>query len=163
MKNLDQYIHDHKDLFDEEPENGHFERFQQKVNKENNKVVMLRWGASIAASIVLLLSVGTFWMYTHQSDDSIALCETSTDMKLCYMDKMNEVAYQIYGLTKDMDQWDRQQIIEDVQNIIDATNDDFKSEIPEELPKDEADSILSDYYQHNLNSLQNIAETLKEE
>ena len=159
MNSLEQYISENKSLFDEEPEAGHFERLQQKMNRRNGKVIALRWSMSIAASIAILLTAGVLWHNSGQPG-GILLCENVSDMKICYLDRMYEVAGQIEKLVVDFDQWDRQELLNDVQNIIDAVSDDFESEIPEELPDDRAKAILSDYYRQNLESLEIIVQTI---
>jgi hypothetical protein len=161
MNRLEQYICDNKSQFEEEPAAGHFERLQQKINRKSGKIILLRWGISIAASIIILFSIGIFWQNTGKQDNILAMCENSSDMKICYLDKMNALATQIELLSESLDQWDQQQVMIDVQNIIDIADSDFESEIPKELPAKEAKLILSDYYRQNLESLEMIAEELR--
>jgi len=152
MNRLEEFISNHKNLFDVEPPTGHFERLQEKMNPKSGRIIALRWGLSIAASIAVVLSV---WQYTAKQN-GMMICENATDMKICYLDRMNEVASQIELLIRDFDQWDRQDVMNDVQNIIDTVKDDFESEIPEEVPDDVAKAILADYYRQNLESLEMI-------
>ena len=159
MSYLEQYIRDHKNLLDEEPATGHFERLQQKMTRRHGKIIALRLSISIAASIFLLFSAGIVWKNSGKQD-RIILCENVSDIKICYLDRMYEVAGRIEELVVDFDQWDRQELLNDVQNIIDAVSDDFESEIPEELPDDRAKAILSDYYRQNLESLEIIVQTI---
>ena len=161
MNRLEQYVRDHKNLFDEEPATGHFERLQEKMNRKPRQIIAWRWGISIAASIALLISAGIIWLYPGKQNDLTVVCENANDMKICYLDKMNAVADKIEALSQNLDQWDKQQVMTDVQNIIDAANSDFGNEIPEELPEDKAKSILSDYYRQNLEGLNMIAEKLR--
>ncbi len=163
MSRLEQYIRDNKNQFDEEPIAGHFERLQQKMDRTSGRIVALRWSISIAASVAILLSAGIIWQYAGKQDDMMAMCENTNDMKVCYLNKMNAVADQIEELTREFDQWDQQQVMTDVQNIIDATSNGFENEIPEELPDDKAKKILSDYYRQNLESLEMIERRVKSE
>ena len=160
MSYLEEYICEQKSLFDEEPATGHFERLQQKMIRRRGKIITLRRSISIAASIVLLFSAGIVWQNSGKQD-RIILCENVSDMKICYLDKMYEVAGRIEELVVDFDQWDRQELLDDVQNIIDEVSDDFESEIPEELPDNLAKEILSDYYRQNLESLEMIVESIR--
>ena len=159
MDNLEKYICDHKSLFDEEPAAGHFERLQEKINHNNVKIIPLRWSISIAATIAILLSAGIVWQKSVKQNE-LTSCENASDMKICYLEKMNTVAAHIEELIKDFDQWNRQDVLNDVQDIIDTVNDDFESEIPEELPDDMVKAILSDYYQRNLEGLEMIVESI---
>ncbi len=163
MNHLEQYIRKNKSQFDEEPETGHFERMQQKINRIHHKTIMMRWSVSAAASVIVLLSIGVLWLYTGKTDPVIMMCENTDDMKRCYLNKMNDMAGQIEELTRDFDQWDQQQVMSDVQNIIDTVNSDFENEIPEELPDEATKSILADYYRQNLESLKMIKQKVKSE
>ena len=161
MNRLEEYICDHKSLFDEEPETGHFERLHQRMEHQRRKNVVLRWTASVAASLVLLFSVGIIRQYIGTHDSVTAVCENVIDQKACYLDRMNTVASHIDALTMDFDLWDRQQVMTDVQNIIDAADSGFENELPDELPDETAQSILADYYQRNLESLNGIVKILE--
>ena len=160
MNRLEQYIHDHKGLFDEEPADGHFRRWQQKTEHKHRKTVVLQWAVSVAASLVLLFSAGIIWQETEKQKTELALCGNADNLKICYLDKINNVAGQIEHLTKDFDQWDQRLVMDEVHNIIEAI-DNFEDEIPVELPEEKVKLILADYYQRNLDSLVEIIETIK--
>jgi len=153
---LEQYVRDNGKLFDEEPAAGHFERLQGKISRESRKTLALRWSAFIAASIMAAI----VWQYAARQTSMPVVCENAGDMKGCYLSKMNDVAGRIATLTEDFDPWERQQVMSNVQEILDAVNGDFESEIPEELPDDKARAILSDYYRRNLEGLEMIQQTI---
>ena len=168
MNRLEEYIRDHKRLFEEEPEAGHFERLQQKMTRvvkcrdaarHVSTIRTLRWAIPIAASIALLLTAGLVWQHAARQN-GIMTCENASDMKICYLEKMNRVAGQIETLVSDFDQWDRQQVMSDVQEIIDAVNGGFESEIQGEVPDGMAKTILADYYRQNLEGLEMIVRTI---
>ena len=167
MNHLEEYIRSHKSLFDEEPAAGHFERLAQKMNRENAAThptgsrqsrkessgrLILRWSVAFAASIAILLSAGLIWQNAMKPNGTL-VCEKTADMKICYLDKMNVIADHIEKLISEFDQWDRHDIMTEVQNIIDSADSDFESELPEELPDNLAKAILSDFYQQNLEGL----------
>ena len=163
MKKIDQYIKKHQQAFDEEPAAGHFERFQQKMNAQKSKSISFhRWTVIAAASLLLLLSLGVALQqrFTRQAG-LITLCENSADMKQCYMAKMNDAAFQIEALTKkfDLNEWEREFVMDEVQEILQSISN-FEEELPEELPEELTNSILSDYYQRNLESLNTIVQNL---
>ena len=157
MNRLEEFISNNKSLFDEEPATGHFERLQKKIDRKSGRIIALRWGLSIAASIAVLLTV---WQYV-EKQNGMEVCENATDLKFCYLDRIDVVANQIETLISDFDQWDRLEIMNDVQNIIDAVNSDFESELPEELPDDLAKAILADYYRKNLEGLEMIVKAIR--
>ena len=161
MNNLEKYIRENKSRFDEEPQAGHFERLQEKVNRKSGRIAALSWGVSIAASIAIVLTVGIIvQQQTGKQKNETFICENVGNMKSCYLKKMNVVAGQIETLSKNLDEWDRLQVMNDVQNIIDTAHSGFESEIPEELPEKQAKAILSDYYRQNLEGLEMIKKDL---
>jgi len=157
MNKLEQYISDRKSQFEEEPSTGHFERMQQKISRKSGRIVALRWTVSLAASIALLFSAGVIWQHIKSPDGKTMVCENTVDMKSCYLNKMNAVAARIETLTENLDSWDRQQVMTDVQNIISEAGSSLENEIPKELPAKEANLILSNYYRQNLESLEMVA------
>ena len=163
MNKLELFIQKNKTQFEEEPAAGHFDRLQQKMNRKSRRIVALRWSISIAASVAFVFLIGMIWQHTGKQNNQLFICESALDMKACYLDRMNAVAVDIEALSKDLDQWDRQQVLTDVQNIIDVASSDLDIEIPVELPKERAKAILSDYYRQNLESLEMIVEELKVE
>ena len=159
MNCLEEYIRNHKNLFDEEPATGHFERLQQRINRKSGRVIALRWTVSIAASIAILFAAGILWQHSGKQTNML-VCENASDLKICYLDRMNDVASRIETLISDFDPWDWQDVMNDVQNIIEVAGN-FESEIPEELPEDKTKAILSDFYRQNLESLEMIAQSIK--
>ena len=133
-----------------------------RVEKQNKTIrtihPALRWTISIAASIAVLFAAGILWQYSGKQKNML-VCENAADMKICYLDKMNLVAGQIETLIKDFDKWDQQDVMNEVQNIIEAAGD-FDREIPEELPEDRTKAILSEFYRQNLESLEMIAQII---
>jgi len=161
MDKFEKYVIDNKSLFEEEPQSGHFDRLQQKMNRKSGLIVALSWSISVAASIAIVLLISIMLQNNRGKDDFLALCENADDMKLCYMEKMNEVAGQIEILTKDFDLWERQEVLTEVHEIINTADSGFDIDIPEELPENQAKEILSDYYRQNLESLEMIADELR--
>ena len=174
MNRLEEYIRNNKNLFDEEPATGHFERLQQKINHKTLQTTkcrnaerhtattkILRWSISIAAFIAILFTVGMIWQYVGRQNSVIMVCENANDIKICYLDQMYAVASHIEELVSDFDPWDQQEVLTDVQNIIEAADSDFESELPGELPDDVAKTILSDYYRKNLEGLERIVQSIK--
>ena len=148
MNRLEQYVRAHKSFFEEEPADGHFERLLQRESRKR----VWRTCIPIAASIAILLTSGAIWMhFTGQNS-----CEDAANMKICYLDKMVTLANSIEESIIDFDQWDRQQVMSDVQSILEAVSSGFENEIPDELSPKKVKSILSNYYQQNLESLEMI-------
>ena len=157
--NLEKFIRDNKSLFDEEPPAFHYERFIKKIERKQGRTVSLLGTLSIAASIAIIILASIIWL-NYPKHNLITQCENADDMKICYLEKMNKAASQIEELITDLDQWDRLQVMSEVQDIIDAVSCDFESELPEELPNDLAKKILADYYRQNLEGLEMVINQL---
>jgi hypothetical protein len=162
MNHLEEYIKQNKALFEEEPETGHYERLLEKQNRRRHTRTMLRWSIAAAASIALVFAIGVNRQPDAPIPPEVVLCENTDDMKMCYLDKMNTVADQIRLLTDHLDTWDKKIVLDDMQNIIEATHNGLADELPEELLPEIRHSILSDYYRKNLESMHTIVEALKE-
>ena len=162
MKKLETYINENQHRFEEEPNTGHFNRFQQKTNRKRN-LTIVKWSVSVAASICILVSAGIMlYQYDSHGNNLAMSCENARDIRACYLNKMNALAEKIETLTQDFDQWDRMEVMLAVRNIIDSTTNSFlESDLPDELPKERARIILSDYYQQNLQGLELIAQVVQ--
>jgi len=163
MNSLEKYIKDNKGQFDEEPAKGHFERLQQKMTRRSSekRIAAIRWGMSIAASIAILFIAGAIFLRTDTTQEQFVVCETSSDMKICYMEKITVLASRIEELVVDFDYWDRQEVMGDVLYIIETVSGDFDSEIAEEVPEAMAKEILSEFYRQNLEGMEMIEEKVK--
>ena len=163
LSKLEKFLHDNRRLFDEEPPMGHFERLKQKMTDKPTRIISWRASLSIAASIAILATVGIVWLNPAKEHETLVVCEDTGDMKFCYLERMNVVAEKIEMLVMDFDVWDRQEVMNDVQSIIETVNSDFESELPEELPEDLMNAILSDFYRQNLEGLEMIHHTIESE
>jgi len=161
MNKIEQYIHENKILFEQEPPSGHWERMQQKMNQKPYRRNFLQWSMSIAASVAIICAAVFVFQYVKKTNDSTMVCENTPDMRSCYLSKMNLIAGKIAILTKDMDPRDQQQVLSAVQSIIGMAQNGIENEIPKELPNTETRSIVSSYYKQNLESLESIEQRLK--
>jgi hypothetical protein len=170
MDKLKTYIDRHRTEFDaEEPTAGHFERLKVKLAAQQrptaSRRVLKYWPLySVAASVILLLSIGTVGLLFPNRPDSppdmaATICDDPATMKYCYLDKMHDVASYIDQLTENIDPFVRETLQIEVANIIDDTQS-FEKELPTELSPENAQVILVGYYQHHLETLQDIAQTL---
>jgi hypothetical protein len=162
MDILKKYIEENRQAFDcVEPTNGHFERMFEKAANQKNKSKFnyskAFWSYSIAASLLLALTLGI--VFTHLSkktENSELLCTNAKNMKRCYIRQMENVASNIENLSKKYDEFTKDDINTEVKNIIEMSHY-FEYELPQELSNAKKAAIMSDFYQHNLNTLQDIA------
>ena len=170
MDTLKTYINSHRQEFDaEEPTAGHFERLQAKLAARQKPTTVrrafrYRLFYPVAASVMLLLSLGIGWLLfpnrpDNPSDLTTTICDDPATMKDCYLNKMHDVAMYIDRLAENTDPFVRESLQMEVASIIDDTQS-FEQELPAELSVENAQAILADYYRHHLETLQYIVQTL---
>jgi hypothetical protein len=167
MDKLKTYIDKYRSQFDaEEPAAGHLERLEAKLaalqQRTANRRIVRRWYLyAAAASALLLLSLGINWLFPekHTENQSIEICDDPATMKYCYLTRMQDTAALIDKLTENADPFVRQAVQMEVASIIED-NRSFDKELPLELPPERAQAILANYYQHHLETLQYIVQTL---
>ena len=85
MKDLDKIFQENRAVFDTyEPDDGHFKRFEQKLNKFNSKKKTFTIGYILKAAVVAVLVVlSGLWVYDNYNEailkDGIALREISPE------------------------------------------------------------------------------------
>jgi len=156
MEKVAQYIKDHAAAFDEEPQSGHYERFQQKQQRAHRqKRVRMLARLAAAACIAVMLSLGIVYRPA-APDNRVTLCENSHDMQGCYLSQLTDMAAEIERLTQNLDTWNRTLVADEVGYIM-LSAEEIESLLPETLPADENNKILAGYYKNSLESLQTIA------
>ncbi|NOY36664.1 MAG: hypothetical protein GXO83_03725 [Chlorobi bacterium] len=66
MTDLERYIINHRDTFEQEPEKGHADRFQRKMaRQQRRKLVQLMWPATKIAAVILLIIFSGMWIIDH--------------------------------------------------------------------------------------------------
>jgi len=65
MKDLEKIIHENRSVFDSfEPDDGHFERFEQKLVRYNKKQKSFSYGLLLkAAAVAVLVVISGLWVY----------------------------------------------------------------------------------------------------
>ena len=160
MENLENYINNNLEAFDEEPTNDHYQRFQNKRQKtQRRKTVFLTTQIAIAASLLLFITLNILPPQEHPNE--LIICEQSDDMKACYLSQMHDIASHLETITEGMDVWNRQIVDNEVNSIINSI-DDIEFYIPEELPVEESKQILAACYQQKVEGLQGIVELVNE-
>jgi hypothetical protein len=162
---IQEYIQNNLPAFDEEPAAGHLERFRAKQKRAHRRRTTARFVLpAVAASVALLLVAGIVAeRRTARPAEGlaggVALCEQAVDMKSCYLGRMNDVAAQIRELSQTFDEGLRQEVLDEVDDLLD-TSGDIEREIPGELPDEDANNLLRNYYRQHLESLQSIRDAM---
>ena len=166
MDKLKTYINSHRAEFDtDEPTQGHFERLEAKLTAvqkpSTGRRALKYWPFYAAASVVVLISLGiNEFLFKNQKDNPIeVICNDPSTMKLCYINKMQNTAMLIDQLTENDAPLMRQVLQMEVAGII-KDNQLFDTELPDELSSERAQAILAGYYEHHLETLQDIVQIL---
>ena len=103
MKNLDKIIQENRQSFDSyEPNDGHFERFEQKLLEFNKEKKSFNLGYLLkAAAVTILVVLSGLWVYDHtgnKTNNGIALSEISPEygeVEMYYTHLVNEKYHEI--------------------------------------------------------------------
>jgi hypothetical protein len=169
MNDLRNHIDKNRNLFDDrEPVEGHFERFEERLNRhaqENERKRRLKvrfWGTiSVAASIVFVIT--GIWAYKSSNDNDSAKENFSefTETEAFYKGQMDEQIAGIYCKLAKADDETRAILEKDLEDIIeDAAN--FAEEIRDVENEELATFYLVEHYAANLDALQFINDKLGE-
>jgi hypothetical protein len=172
MRKWRNYIKENPSFFDDqEPEEGHFERFEERLNRstqrDNNKRTALikRVSAfSIAASIAILVLVGIrFFSSPNAVVEEISAGQNLKEEFLTtddfYQEQMNKQIEVIQCKLASADSQTRNQLEKDLQSIRNE-NKHFVKEIQNDENEELAIFYLVKHYRANLRALQFINDKL---
>jgi hypothetical protein len=170
MSDLKKYLNENRDVFDDrEPSDGHFERFEERLNrhvagkKRGRTLKIIRTGA-IAASILLLVSVG-IWLRNVSVTNAGKVAEQETgefaEAEAFYREQMNEQVAGILCKLNKADAETRIRLEKDLQEVLE-NNDIRIDEIRDSRNEDRAIYYLVEHYRINLRALQFINDKLGE-
>ena len=81
MSNLEEYMKNHRAEFDtDQPREGHFERFGQRIRQPPVRRINFRHALQIAASVAIILASGWVIIKQSKSGDKVAQSEIPAEM-----------------------------------------------------------------------------------
>lgn len=171
MKNkLENIIRENKEFFnDKEPLEGHFKRFESKLNKESGKsrkpVFRIVWQAAAAVIFAFLLVNQALIYFGKENHSNIRLASYHpeySEMEVYYTNAINTGINHINTMPKD------EQMTEDVQQLMDEEMLEFEQtfkKLQEELNANPDDqrviNAMIEFYQTKLNVITMILENMK--
>jgi hypothetical protein len=167
MSELKKYFEENRNIFDDkEPLDGHFERFEKRLDslnaaKKRKRTFKIRFitTLSVAASILLVIAAG-LWLNTTKPDNNVEVGEFS-QAEAFYKEQMEEQITEILCKLDKADEETRSQLEKDLQNIVDD-NKKFIDEIKTNKSVELAIYYLVEHYNANLQTLQFINDKLGE-
>lgn len=161
MNDWNNYMNENRNVFDEmEPVEGHFERFEERLNrieaekkrKRSLKIILASF--SVAASVLIIIFAGIRFYSSPDEQESEFMVTNGF-----YKAKMNEQIAEIRCKLDKADDETRNQLENDLQKIIDENNN-FAKEICNDANKELAIYYLVEHYKMNLQALQFIDDRL---
>jgi ElaB/YqjD/DUF883 family membrane-anchored ribosome-binding protein len=166
MKNRKNYIEKNRIVFDDqEPEEGHLERFEEKLNRysaENkDKSVKIKWihAFAIAASVALLLGVGIRYYSAPVKVEQNPENEFFTTDNF-YKRQMDSQIANIQCKLEKADTKTRKQLEDDLQSLIEENNR-FVEKIQNDENEELALFYMVKHYKANLQALRFINNKLE--
>jgi len=165
MSDWKNYMDENRNVFDDtEPGEGHFERFEERLNriavekKRKQKLKIMFTSFSAAASVLIIIFAG-IWFYsqtvTGDADVDTEFLETNGFFRM----QLNEQIADIRCKLDKTDAETRTQLENDLQKII-YESDNFAKEIRNDDNKELAIYYLVEHYKANLETLQVINDKL---
>jgi hypothetical protein len=165
MKRLQKYLTDNRNVFDDnEPMDGHLERFAERLNRRNSKhrqSLKRRFVLTfaVAASIAIIVETG-IWRLSKLNDAQPEINEFA-ETETFYKMQMNGQIESILCKLDKADPETRRQLDEDLRDIIEE-NRAFLDEIRTHNNSELAIYYLVEHYRINLATLQAISDRLGE-
>lgn len=168
---LEQLIRDNRSLFDEDAPEGHFERFQQKLNKEpipirkNRKKLFLQIAAAVAFVLLLGNQVRMYLQMPADKQESYSLASVSSEYGEAEF-------YYTSAIDQGMEQWnklmDDGMISLEEQQMMQQEIDEFETtyqKLQQELKANPGDervvNAMLELYQTRLSIIHLIIEKLE--
>lgn len=168
MKDLEQYIKENKELFnDGELPMGHHTRFHLKLQEQKptkkQKTVTLTYKTATA----IILSVAALFIITFilgdlskkESAKTISVTIMSPDI---YSQKMKHAENEVIELSKQLNERTEEQVLTTLENITFEAIP-LAEQLPKELSDTERAKILQDYYKQKTEGIKKIKRFLAQE
>lgn len=171
MKNIEDLIRDNKVLFDgSEPSDGHFERFQAKLEARSftasKKVSVLPYLLR-AAAVAILVTLSSLWTWEHiLSPDSkkMTLSEVSTEysqVERFYVQQVNLMEDEIKALPMGDDPEQKEMLFKEIENM-DAMYEDLQRDLKANPDDERVINAMIDHYQKKVDVMNYILSQLRE-
>ncbi len=156
---LEEYINKNRPEFDtEEPESGHFERFEQRLHASTlKKKYRIHWYAWAAAAAIILILGTTFLLSDRQNHP--AECRLSGEMlevKNYYDSQVDQEIASIESLLRDEDPAVKKEVMNDIRNMKTDLNV-FPDELCRGMNNEKDIAAMVERYKIKIKTLQSMA------
>jgi len=169
MKDLDNIINKNRELFDtNEPSEGHFERFEQKLNELNNKKKTFTLGYILkAAAVAILVVLSGLWVYDNVNETNInkgiALSEISPEygeVEMYYTHLVNQ-KYGEIKQSKSLDSLQKKILVHELNNM-DSIYENLKKDLTANPNDERVINAMIQHYQLKVEVMNQILNQLQQ-
>lgn len=170
MKNIDEIIRNNKDFFeDEEPSNGHFERFNRKLEMRfQTKAVKRSIGPYLlrAAVVTLLVTLSSLWTWDHfirPGSSRMTLGDVSPQYKEVenyYIHQVNLMESEI-GTVKILNNAEQKEMLMKEMKTMDSTYISLQKELKANPNDERIINAMIEHYQTKVEVMSYIVNQLK--
>ena len=162
MKKIEDYIKENKEFFDsDEPIEGHFERFEKKLEKQNRKINLITFTAFLKVAVITILVVlSSLYIYQNfikNEDNLVTLGDISTEYgeaEKYYIQLVNSKFNEIKN-TSFMDKNQKTILLKEL-NEMDKLYKDLQSDLQTNPHDKRVINAIINYYQLKIEILNNI-------
>lgn len=165
MKELENIFRDHKDEFEEEPQESHFENFLEKMNPQKKRSLFERVPTVLKVAVIItfvFFSGLIGYQIRNLESESLGLSQISPEYREVELFYTSNINSQL-GMLKQLGSFDKEQhqsILSEELNDMDERYAQLKKEL-ELYPDDErVIQAMIEYYQVKTNVLNRIIEQL---
>ncbi|MEE4196053.1 MAG: hypothetical protein V2I54_00285 [Bacteroidales bacterium] len=170
MKNLEKIIHDNRSVFDSfEPGEGHFERFEQKLNQQQSRPARtFTLGFMLKAAVITLLVVlSGLWIYDNTfappvAKNGIALREISpeySEVEMYYTKLVNQKYHEINEFSF-IDSTQKEMLVHEL-NEMDSIYENLKKDLRVNPNDDRVINAMIQHYQLKVEVMNQILNQLQ--
>lgn len=167
MNDLDNILQKNRGLFDtNEPSDGHFKRFEQKLNELNSKKKTFTFGYILkAAAVAILVVLSGLWVYDNinetQINKGIALSEISPEygeVEMYYTHLVNQKYGEIKQSTS-LDSLQKEILVHELNNM-DSIYENLKKDLTENPNDKRVINAMIQHYQLKVEVMNQILSQL---
>ncbi len=169
MNDLDNIIQKNRELFNtDEPNDGHFERFEQKLNELNSKKKTFAFGYILkAAAVAILVVLSGLWVYDNINEtkinQGIALSEISPEygeVEMYYTHLVNQ-KYGEINQSKSLDSLQKVLLVHELNNM-DSIYENLKKDLVTNPNDQRVINAMIQHYQLKVEVMNQILNQLQQ-
>ena len=168
MKKLEKFIQNQREAFEEEPFDGHFERFRAKMVKSTGpwKVISLP-GVLKVAAILILVVITSSWTYDRffiDNGDGLALGDVSPEyreVEQFYVHQVNQKYDEFRNMEVLDDSLQKSMVIKELTEM-DSIYNSMKVDLKSSPDDERVINAMIEHYQLKLDIMNHIMEQLED-